>query len=438
MQPTTLPGRSYVAIGSDRISRLLFHFRARAFSPLADCIVTGQTPTFTRATAGGVVADRNGIYRTPVHSQPRFEMYDLDGDGVREMPALVIDNQTINLVLRSEELSNASWAKEGTPIVTDAAAICGSVNLSLLEDNDGAALERVHQVVAFTGDGIKSGRLLIKQGSSTTSTVQLHDDTAVASRFMTVITWTAGVPSFVTSVGTVLASRLLSNGIYEVLIQTIAVTAASTNRLYLNATSGTVGDTGTTYFGGVQLQNVAYPGSYVKTTTAAATMNAEVVTAAINFNAFNADNDDITLFAKLARPAHADAVGSLVTGPGILCVGGAAARFSMRFVTGGRQLISTIDTATTDISTSGLNIPAGQTIEVAAQFRDLTTGGKVKMDVGSGYGAESTGATAFSALGSAVIVLGNSAEGGAQLGGGLIEAKIARGLFTMQQMREAF
>lgn len=231
-------------------------------------------PTFTRGSIG-TASGRDGAPYTFAVDVPRIEYVDLDGDGVRETPGLLLEGQRTNLILRSEELNNATWIKENTPIVTDGALALGCVTLSLVNKDTSGVLERIRQAVTFTVDGTKAIRLLVKAGTSQYSSVQLYDGTVPATRFITIITWAAGVPSFNTTVGSVLKVTLLANGIYELLVQAPNVVAANSHTLFLNPASGITGfetaPTGTTYFGAVQAENGPFPSSYIKTTSATVT-----------------------------------------------------------------------------------------------------------------------------------------------------------------------
>lgn len=73
-------------------SRFAYDFRASFCLDALDHALTpisGQAATFTRAaTATGL--DQAGATQTFAHSQPAFEWADLDGDGIRDTPGLVL------------------------------------------------------------------------------------------------------------------------------------------------------------------------------------------------------------------------------------------------------------------------------------------------------------------------------------------------------------
>jgi hypothetical protein len=132
----------------------------------------------------------------------------------------------------------------------------------------------------------------------------------------------------------------------------------------------------------------------------------------------------------LARPYHADANGSLGVSPGIFSFGaGAAARIGAYFDPAARNIIGVIDTATTD-ATQTAAIPAGNPT-VCFQFKNLTTGGQVALDVGSGLTAFSSAATAFSAFSSQTLRIGRYDD---ELYGVIGDLIVARGLFSRAEM----
>lgn len=442
MHPTTLPGRSYVRIGTDRVSRLLFNWRARdgSINP-----VTSETPSFVRATAGGAVVDRNGVLRVPVHSQPRFVAVDLDGDLTRESLALAIDDLCTNLVLQSENFGT-TWAASGTPTRSAAAipkAVCG-IALDLLGDDDGAAQEGYTQTVTFTGDAVKAVSIVLAKGTSAAaggSDIILRDTSASADRLKANVVFNAsGVPTVTMTTGQQLASPELllvagSVRIYRFRFQTSSVTAANTNSLRVFPAS-VVAEQGNVYAGGVQAENSAVCTDYKATTTGSVTTNADALTVPLTLaGSLNANNDDFTIYARLARPFYADATGTFGVNFGICSVGaGTAPRFGLAFQSAARNIAATIDTASTDAEATAA-IPSGSSIQVVAQFADLFVGGKTRLDVGAGLGAYSSPATAITALGAQSLRIGCFDN---FLTGALLDLKIAQGLLTYAQMQEAF
>lgn len=180
---------------------------------------------------------------------------------------------------------------------------------------------------------------------------------------------------------------------------------------------------GTVYAYGVNLWNASVASSYQSGVT---TRAADALTSPFNFGPL----PEMTVLVRLSRPMHAGGTGALGVSPGIFSFGaGAAARIGAYFDPAARNIIGVIDTATTD-ATQTAAIPAGQPT-VSFQFKNLTTGGQVALDTGSGLTAFSSAATAFSAFSSQTLRIGRYDD---ELYGTIGDMIVARGLQTRADM----
>lgn len=93
-----------------------------------------------------------------------------------------------------------------------------------------------------------------------------------------------------------------------------------------------------------------------------------------------------------------------------------------------------IDTTPTD-RTATVTAPTTREQEVCVQFASLLTGGTVKVDAGSGFGAVSAAASALAALGSGTVYVGCHSSTGTEADSGIMEFKVASGLYTLSEMR---
>jgi hypothetical protein len=179
--------------------------------------------------------------------------------------------------------------------------------------------------------------------------------------------------------------------------------------------------------------DAAFPSSFILTAGAAVTRNADSLAYTLATLGLTLDDltDDFTVYARMARPFHADAVGSIVADANICQLSSTAALLESYFDAASRIIEAQIDTATTD-RTANQSVPSGAAIETTQQFRNLNTGGSLAVDVGSGLSAFSAAATAFSAFGDTTLTIGSGFYGA------LFDLKVGRGLRTMKQMRESF
>src|SRR5690349_23739750 len=86
--------------------------------------------TFTRAdaTTCATYVDRDGILRVAAAGVPRIEWVDLDGDGIRETPGILLEGSRKNLPLRSEDFGT-TWVPTGTPTRTPAETTLGALSM---------------------------------------------------------------------------------------------------------------------------------------------------------------------------------------------------------------------------------------------------------------------------------------------------------------------
>src|SRR5690606_14976927 len=75
---------------------------------------------FSRAS-GATLIDRTGTLQEVGQNVPRVEWLDLDGDGVRETPTLLLEPAGTNAFTWSEDLSRSSWTKVRSSVTANAA-----------------------------------------------------------------------------------------------------------------------------------------------------------------------------------------------------------------------------------------------------------------------------------------------------------------------------
>jgi hypothetical protein len=438
LAPNTLPARAFQQ--STRTSRLLFHWRA---SDLSLTPLTGQVPTFVRATGGGLVRDSQGFLRDVGQYQPRFEYYDYDSaSGLWLTPGLLIEGARTNLVVQSDALTAANgWTLDGALVVTPNYSTCGALPLSRVT---GAAVDNLHRAVTLTGDGVKAFSQVVQfDGVAGTTKCGLFDLTAGVFRGRVTVTWAAdGTATAVATEGTLLAFVALAvidgKPTYRILGQASACTAVNTHRTYPHQ----AGTATSIRIGGVDVENAAYPSSVIRTTTGMVQRNADVLayTVAFNTDLEAGETDDFTAYAKFLRPVWATGTGiGSIDNPNLFAVGSAslAAAGSLEVYAGGGGVSLNAELRTGTIQASGSRtVPTTSSIEVLGQYENLATGGVCRLDVGAGFGADSAAAAAATALLGGYLNLGDGSNTEAYAAFTCL--KVARGLFTLAQMREAY
>jgi hypothetical protein len=246
--------------------------------------------TFTRASTG-TFFDSAGVLTSAANNAPRFD-YNPSTLAAR---GLLIEEARTNLVLQSENFAT-TWGQSGSPTV--------STNTTVAPDNtttgdtigSTVTASYVFQSITFTGDGTKAFSIFIKQGTSTVNRLFVRDTTAGINRGLTDVTWTVGVPSVVVTNGSLLSLTQLSNGWYRVQVAVDSVVAANSNQLRIQPDTAT--GTGTVILWGAQLENGAFPTSYIPTTVAQVTRNADLASVNTLSPWFNATEG--TLFAEFS------------------------------------------------------------------------------------------------------------------------------------------
>ena len=142
--------------------QVLFRAAGRALSRFGTSSMRRHIPqrggedvieTLTRADTGRYV-DYNGTVQTAENNALRIEMVDLDGDGVRDIPAFSLEGARTNVCLEAERLDQNPWANIETPIVTanDAIAPNGATTADKIEDDNGGGAEGRLQQITIAND----------------------------------------------------------------------------------------------------------------------------------------------------------------------------------------------------------------------------------------------------------------------------------------------
>jgi hypothetical protein len=394
--------------------------------------VSGQASTFVRATSG-TAHDSGGRLYTPVHTQARWDAV-LNSVTGRYEQTLLLEPARTNLCLQSENFGT-TWAAIGTPTRTAAAKTIGDLVLDLIGDDTAGTLEGYSQVIAFTGNAVKTIQVHLAAATSGSVAIRLRDVTGAANRLLAVITWSGGVPSVAMTTGFQIGTPLaLAGGVYLIEFQTTSVTAANTNQLEVYPATDaalSIANTGTVYAGGMGAYDAAMGASYVKTTTATVTRNAE----ALSYTALWPQQDSETWYWRLARPRWADLAGSLTNALYGASRGATGSRMALSFLAATRTAqVEVFDGSLA--ATAAMPAGTGGFIELLAQFALMKSTPKCALDVGAGLGAFSSAGAAAQTAPAATITLGDAAwSAGQQLAGGSTDLVVGFGLQTMATMR---
>jgi hypothetical protein len=309
---------------------------------------------------------------------------------------------------------------------------CGDLVLDLIGDDAAGTLEGYTQTVTFTGNVVKAVAVFLAAGTSTSTVVRIRDNTAAADRLLITITWAAGVPTVTPTTGTHINTVTCADGTYRFLFQTTAVTAANAHivAVYPATTAAlAIANTGTVYAGGVQVENKSWPSAYIKTTTATVTTASDLALASMLWAP-----QDFSLYVRFQRPFWASAPGSGVTG--LVGASNVSPLWNLSGTSGSpAQLTAILHDGTTQVGASA-NMPTTDLIDCCCQFNSVRTAGKVRIDVGGGFGSYSSATGPISAWQGTQMAIGaQDILGSTPADAGLRKVILATGALTLAQMR---
>jgi hypothetical protein len=202
-----------------------------------------------------------------------------------------------------------------------------------------------------------------------------------------------------------------------------SVAAANTNEMW--AIAGTTNAvTGTFYLAGANAWNAAYPTSWQGASLG--TRNADVCTLPFYLGA----DEDLTIYAVVARPSHADYTGDLGAFPAIWGISKFASRpvLGLNFDHPARELQARVVNGSGVASVVDVALAAGARLSVTVQYDG--SAGSVRSNQGTGWSAWSTSPLGeLTAWGATTLYLGDGGETAIPdyLGGGLYAILVARG-----------
>ena len=231
-----------------------------------------------------------------INSAPRFDHNPTTGESL----GLLVEEARTNLLLRSEEFNDASWAKVTATVSANAET---SPNGALLADklivNNGQAAGYVSQTTAFASGTSYTASCYAKAGEVSDFRF-VFESGAFGSNLNAIFNLTTGVvSSFTTGSASI---QTLSNGWYRCTATAAATATASAGVQFrsVHAGNGTNG----IFLWGAQLEAGAFATSYIPTTTATATRAADVASVTgTNFSSWYNQTEG-TLFVSATTNAR--------------------------------------------------------------------------------------------------------------------------------------
>jgi len=167
---------------------------------------------------------------------------------------LLIEQQSTNLLLWSEDFSNAVWVNNGGTVTSNAlVAPDGTTTADYLVRSTASGDGRYQAISAGTS-GVLTASIYIKKDTAVNSAIWIYDATAVADRAFATITWSGSTPTLTATVGTAGTPIDAGNGWWRISITSTALVGANTNRLYLLPAYTASSNGQQTAFWGAQLE----------------------------------------------------------------------------------------------------------------------------------------------------------------------------------------
>lgn len=405
----------------------------------------GRLPyTFARADAStcATYIDRDGMVRLAAANKVRIEWVDLDGDGVRETPGILLEGSRQNMLLRSEEIDNVAWS--ATTVTVSANADVAPDGTTTADRLIEGALSQEHvkyqTLAGTTADVRHSSSIFAKAGTRSFLVMTIRDLNSPTGMVIAWFNLTTGAVGTVSNTGVGSGAQAfmvkLANGWYRCFLvgaqnagdTTPVVTFGVANA---NGTQIYAGD-GASYISlwGAQFEkDTPIPSSYIKTVAAAVTRTQDALTVPFNFGLM-----DTTIAGRIARPIWADLTGTIGQNPAFCDLGqGANIHNRLYGLTATRQFQADIQAGGPN-SFGIQNIPAGASLAAVAQYKNYATGGQTALDVGTGLSAFGSAAAIGPKYGSQVLGVGGMPAGGEPLYGVLLDLMFCRGLFSHAEM----
>jgi hypothetical protein len=289
---------------------IAFGIQTTATSDFGELLVWGAQVEQS-ATVGEYIPTTSTI-----NSAPRFDHNPTTGESL----GLLVEEQRTNLVLRSEEFDNAYWSKANATITADSiAAPTGATTADLLIETAATGQHRVYRgITGTTNTNPHTVSFFAKANTRTRVYVGLAEGTTFSRQGNAVFDLSTGTIVNATggssgATGGAATIQNFGNGWYRCTYTLIFGGTDTTvftdiNLVNTGTTISYTGDgTSGIYIWGAQLEEGSFPTSYIPTTTAAVTRNADV--ASITGSAFSGwyRQDEGTLFAEFQPRANATA-----------------------------------------------------------------------------------------------------------------------------------
>lgn len=262
--------------------------------------------TFARASEA-TFFDAAGVLQSAAIDVPRFTHDPATGESL----GLLMEQQSTNLFLRSEELDDAYWGKVNSTVTANATtAPDGAATADKLVETVTTGVHGYQRVVAFTSGTAYTCSVFAKAAERSSVLLRLptlaFGLNSEATFNLATGTATGVNPGFTQSI------TALPNGWYRCTVTGTATTTISTNvAVLMGSSAGYAGDgTSGMFIWGAQIEALAHPTSYIKTVASTVTRSADNCSmTGTNFSSwYRADQGTLVTTVRPAALAAANGV----------------------------------------------------------------------------------------------------------------------------------
>jgi len=232
----------------------------------------GPAITFTRAS-GATFFDANGTLQTASNNAPRF-----DHSGGSSL-GLLIEEARTNLLERSAEFTDASWAKTNITASDGQAAPDGTTNADGIFETATTGIHETRQSVSIAATATHTYSVFLKANGRNFVTVYVRETANSGATYVSVVVDLSDGSISGSPVGTATVTSV-GNGWYRVAVSASIDAGTRFAQIRLREDASTTSYAGDITKGilawGAQLEQGAFPTSYIPTTSAAATRSADI------------------------------------------------------------------------------------------------------------------------------------------------------------------
>lgn len=367
--------------------------------------VAAKGGSFSRSSPATYL-DQNGVLQTAAAGVLRDAHYQ------GTLRTTLLEAAKTNLCLYSQDQSQAAgWGHSGSGTVTPNTTVGMDGTLSATRIQVSGSFSFRTQAITVSAGVTYTWSFWAKNNGGTAAKYRAYDVTHAAD--------IVAATSFFAQI----------NGSTWTRVSLTFTTPAGCTQVYVYPASDSSSGGDYLVWGG-QLEACAYPTSYIETAAAAVARAADNLTFPFTFGV-----QDLTVYARVARPAHADAGGDIGGWPRLFDISTAFPYLSVYFDKTSRNLYAqTYYAAGSAVNSPGRTVPTDNSIRLCAQFKNLTTAPACALDAGAGMTAFGSTGTGYAGFGNGTISLGVSTASDA-LNAGLMGLRIMAGLQTMATMR---